>query len=265
MIKFIHLSILLLISVTMLSAQSRSVRRAFKAEVFTSATDFQLPYRVLWPKGYEDDTEQKYPLILFLHGAGERGTDNELQLVHGSSMFLENREDYPAIVVMPQCATGDYWAQVAYEDQQRFFNFDEIPNPSTAAALELLDYFLSQEQVDADRVYIMGLSMGGMGTFEVLARRPNTFAAAVPICGGTNTALLPIYAEKVPLWIFHGADDSIVTVEHSRQVVKALEMLGVPVKYTEYPGVNHNSWDNAFADPDLLPWLWSHRRSTAGE
>ena len=101
--------------------------------------------------------------------------------------------------------------------------------------------------------------MGGMGTFELLARRPNTFAAAIAICGGTNPALLPIYGKDVPLWIFHGAKDVVVKVQQSRRVVERLQQLGCSPKYTEYPDVNHNSWDNAFAEPELLPWLLSHQ------
>jgi predicted peptidase len=106
----------------------------------------------------------------------------------------------------------------------------------------------------------MGLSMGGMGTYELLARQPQTFAAAVPICGGTNPALVPIYGPRVPLWIFHGAVDGVVDVVYSRRVVAALHQLGVKTRYTEYPDVGHGSWDPAFAEPELLEWLFSHRR-----
>lgn len=244
----------------MLNAQSSTVLEAYEAAEFTGSSGTVLPYRVLWPAGYEKDGAQKYPLLLFLHGAGERGNDNALQLVHGSELFLQQQADYPAIVVMPQCAKDDYWAQMTQVGDQRYFSFAEIPNPSMGAVIELLEHFLAEEAIATDQVYLMGLSMGGMGTFELLARKPDTFAAAVPICGGTNPALLPIYADKVPLWIFHGEDDKVVLVEQSRRVVKRLEELGHSPRYTEYPGVNHNSWDNAFAEPDLLSWLFSHRK-----
>ena len=235
---------------------------AFEANSFTSSEGYILPYRILWPKDYDRARQKQYPLVLFLHGAGERGDDNRLQLTHGTTIFLneENRTNFPAIVVMPQCAKDDYWAQMRQqEDGSRVYNFNEIPNPGLAATSELLDLLLLEEKVDSDRVYLVGISMGGMGTFELLARRPYTFAAAVPICGGTNPALVPLYADQVPLWIFHGDQDGVVSVEDSRRVVEVLEKLGVAVKYTEYKGVQHHSWDRAFAEPELISWLFAHR------
>ena len=253
--------LLIILPMTQLKTQPAEVLAAFQPGQFTSSTGHQLPYRVLWPVGYKQDTTHRYPMVLFLHGAGERGTDNQLQLTHGAALFLANQTAYPAIVVVPQCATEDYWAQMEKDTLgNRFFNFDEVPNPSLAAVTELLNQFLQTEQTDPERIYLMGLSMGGMGTFELLARQPQTFAAAVPICGGTNPALVPIYGTQVPLWIFHGTDDGVVEVIHSRRVVAALKRLGVATRYTEYPGVGHGSWDNAFAEPELLAWLFSHRR-----
>src|SRR5690606_19323608 len=114
------------------------------------------------------------------------------------------------------------------------------------------------EAVDAHRVYITGLSMGGMGTFEAVYRYPKRFAAALPICGGGDT--LRYTRVKLPFWVFHGTDDGVVNVSCSRAMVKKLEDLRVKVRYTEYPGVNHNSWDNAFAEPDFLEWMFSQRR-----
>ncbi len=249
--------------ITSAKTQPAEALAAFEAHTFTSADKQDLPYRVLWPEGYDNDSAHSFPLILFLHGAGERGDDNRLQLTHGTPLFLseENRRQFPAIVVMPQCAEEDYWAQMAKaEDGTRQYNFNEEANPSLQAVSELLDHFLSNEKVDPNRVYLMGLSMGGMGTFELLARRPDTFAAAIPICGGTNPALLPIYARQVPMWIFHGGLDPVVTVDDSRRVVNRLEDLSIPVKYTEYEGVYHDSWNNAFDEPELLSWLFAHSR-----
>lgn len=251
-----------LTTVFMANAQTDAVLQAFQAATFTNESGFELPYRILRPDSYDVHGDDNYPLVLFLHGAGERGSDNAAQLVHGAERLLANQQIEPAIILAPQCAEGDYWAQMEKEENgERRFNFDEVPNPSMAAVIELLDFVLAEEQIDHQRVYIMGLSMGGMGTFELLARKPDTFAAAIPICGGTNPALLSIFAEKVPLWIFHGADDAVVDVKYSRQVVDALKALGHPARYTEYPGVNHNSWDNAFAEPDLLSWLMSHQKN----
>ena len=245
---------------SMLKTQSESVLNAYEAATYTASSGVELPYRILWPEGYQRDGKQVYPIVLFLHGAGERGNDNQMQLVHGSSLFLEQQAQYPAIVVIPQCEKDDYWAQMIQVSGERCFNFAEIPNPSMGAAMELFDHLMASEAVDPNRVYLMGLSMGGMGTFELLARKPDTFAAAIPICGGTNPALLPIYAGKVPLWIFHGADDQVVKVKQSRRVVEKLEQMGHSPRYTEYPGVKHNSWDNAFAEPKLLEWLFNQHK-----
>lgn len=256
------LFLLLLLNMSLLKSQSPAALAAFQAATFTDPESEQLlPYRILWPKGYQQDGDQEYPLILFLHGAGERGNDNQLQLTHGASLFLDNQEDFPAIILMPQCAQEDYWAQmIKGEDNQRVYNFNEYPNPSLAAAQKLLHTFIEEEKVDPDRVYLIGLSMGGMGAYELLAREPETFAAAIPICGGTNPQLLGLYAHRVPLWIFHGTEDMVVTVENARRIVRQLIKLGITPRYTEYAEVNHNSWDYAFAEPALLSWLFEQDR-----
>lgn len=129
-----------------------------------------------------------------------------------------------------------------------------------AATMELMRHLVKQKIVDKDRLYIMGLSMGGMGTLEALSREPKWFAAAVSICGGGNLDLAANFARKVPLWIIHGDADDVVPVDFSRQLYKRLNSLGAKVKYTEYPGVNHNSWDPAFAEPDLQEWMLSQKK-----
>ncbi len=236
----------------------------YEKREFKTADGNTLPYRLLFPKNY--DKSKKYPLILFLHGAGERGTDNEKQLVHGSKMFLEaqNRERFPAIVVMPQCPEDSYWASVKVErDKQPMsfaFDYARPSNWPLVAAYDLVKKLVGEESVDKHRLYIMGLSMGGMGTFEQVFSHPKTFAAAVPICGGADVVTYDKRVRKTPFWVFHGTADSVVPVENSRRMVEKLKALQVPVQYTEYPGVDHNSWDNAFAEPELLPWLFSHSR-----
>lgn len=220
-----------------------------------------LLYRILLPDSYQQG--RKYPLVLFLHGAGERGNDNELQLVHGAKLFLnpEVRKQYPAIVVFPQCPKDGYWARVERnaERQQWDFPFHETPGRAMGLVLQLLDELVRTEQVDPSRLYVGGLSMGGMGTFELLARQPQRFAAAIPICGGSNPLLAPLYASHTPLWIFHGAADAVVPVALSQKMYEAARKAGGKVRYTEYPGVNHNSWDPAFAEPELLKWLFAQK------
>ncbi|MFB9294833.1 carboxylesterase family protein [Persicitalea jodogahamensis] len=236
----------------------------YEKREFKTADGNTLPYRLLFPENY--DKSKKYPLILFLHGAGERGTDNEKQLVHGGKMFLEaqNREKFPAIVIAPQCPPESYWASVKVDRDKRPMTFEfDYQRPSNwplVAAYDLVKQVVGEESVDKHRLYIMGLSMGGMGTFEQVYQHPKTFAAAAPICGGADVQAYDKRVRKTPFWVFHGDADSVVPVENSRRMVDKLKALKVPVQYTEYPGVNHNSWDNAFAEPQLLPWLFSHSR-----
>lgn len=223
-----------------------------------------LPYRILYPDNY--DRSKVYPLFLFLHGAGERGSDNELQLVHGASLFLkeENRKNFPCIVVFPQCPKNQTWSWLNIGEKQRSernwkINFPEEPEPAMKLVMALLDTLIKTESVDLKRQYVAGLSMGGFGTFDLLARQPNRFAAAAPICGGGNSLLTCLYKET-PVWIFHGALDRVVPVENSRKMVAALKDCKGNVKYTEYPDYDHNSWDGAFAEPDFLSWFFSHSR-----
>lgn len=223
-----------------------------------------LPYRILYPRDY--DPAKTYPVVFFLHAAGERGSDNTLQLTHGGRLFLDDsvRQAFPAIVVFPQCASDSFWANVRIESREgggRDFLFQEKGKPSQAMAmlLRLTKHILKEEAADKSRVYLGGLSMGAMGTFELLRRRPNVFAAAFAICGGDNTRNVAKYAH-VPLWIFHGEKDDVVPPDHSRVLVYHLQKLGVEPRYTFYPDANHNSWDPAFAEPDLLPWLFSHSK-----
>lgn len=234
----------------------------YEKREFDSGKGTILPYRILFPEGY--DSDKKYPLILVLHGAGERGSDNEKQLVHGSKLFLdpEVRKNYPAIVVFPQCASENYWSSVSIDRNVSplSLNFD-YSRPITTPlrdAIDLVKKLISDEGVDKKRVYITGLSMGGMGTFEAVYRFPGMFAAALPICGGGDTDRYR--RVKTPFWIFHGSNDSVVEVKNSRNMNEKLKELKADVRYTEYPGVNHNSWDNAFAEPDFLKWMFSHKR-----
>lgn len=223
-----------------------------------------LPYRILYPENY--DRAKEYPVVFFLHGAGERGNDNASQLTHGASLFLQDslRQQFPAIVVFPQCPSDSYWSNVSIEAKEgggRNFFFQHKGKPSKAMAmlLRLTKHIVKEEAVDKSRVYVGGLSMGAMGTFELLRRRPKVFAAAFAICGGDNTRNVAKYAH-VPLWIFHGEKDDVVPPDHSRVLVYHLQQLGAEPRYTFYPDANHNSWDPAFAEPDFLPWLFSNSK-----
>ncbi|WP_416307882.1 prolyl oligopeptidase family serine peptidase [Neptunicella sp. SCSIO 80796] len=223
----------------------------------------QLDYRILYPADF--DPAKQYPLVLVLHGAGERGDDNKAQLVHGSQLFLQPqvREKFPAIVIFPQAPKSDYWANVDVDRSgpRPKFSFKDGGKPTTSMALvmELMDNFSSQSYVDNSRIYVGGLSMGGMGTFEILSRKPDIFAAAFAICGGGDPAIVSRYRNGLPIWIFHGEKDDIVSPRYSRQMADAISKQGGKVKLTLYPEANHNSWDSAFAEPQLLPWLFAQR------
>lgn len=222
-----------------------------------------LPYRLLLPLDY--DSSKHYPLILFLHGAGERGRDNEKQLVHGAKLFLneEVRQKHKAIVVFPQCPFTDYWANVlrVHDEHGRKFYFleDGPPNRSMEILQQLVMMILKTYPIKKDQVYAGGLSMGGMGTFELVRRMPGVFTAAFPICGGANPATAS-NMKNVSWWIFHGAKDDVVLPAHSEKMVDALKAAGADVKWTLYPEANHNSWDAAFAEPLLLNWLMIKRK-----
>ena len=234
----------------------------YEKKEFTLAVDKILPYRILYPENY--DRNKKYPLLLFLHGAGERGNDNEKQLVHGAKLFssAEGRKNFPGIIVIPQCPEESFWASTKVDRSVQPIKFEmdysgEAQWPLVAAN-ELVKKLIKEEGVDKSRVYITGLSMGGMGTFESVYRNPELYAAALPICGGGDVALYDKRVSKIPFWVFHGAADAVVNVKYSQEMVKKLKSLKAQVKYSEYPGINHNSWDNAFAEQEYLTWMLKH-------
>ena len=259
-LRFLMFAILVM---ALTSARAQDLSK-YESSVYVSDTD-TLPYRILFPEHF--DPAKKYPLVFFLHGAGERGSNNSAQLTHGAKLFLDEevRRRYPAIVVFPQCPSESYWANVQFKTdslgRRSGFEFQKGGKPTVAmsALLGLTDRMLEKPFVDRDRVYLGGLSMGAMGTFELLRRKPKVFAAAFAICGGDNTKNVKKY-KRVPLWVFHGDADPIVPVSLSENVVEALRDKKADVKFTVYPGVGHNSWDNAFAEKQLLPWLFRNSK-----
>lgn len=219
-----------------------------------------LPYRILMPQNLIASV--KYPVVYFLHGSGERGKDNEAQLRHGSKFFLNpaNRKAFPAIVIFPQCPANDSWSTMFTTNRiSRSFDNQREPTNAMKMLMLLIKNIESNYPVNKDMVYIGGLSMGGMGVFEIVARKPKLFAAAFPICGGGDSSSAR-RMNKTAWWVFHGEEDKVVLPEYSKQMVDALQKKGADVKFSLYPGVNHNSWDNAFAEPALLPWLFSHEK-----
>lgn len=237
----------------------------FSKETFTTSSGDILPYRKLVPWSIEEG--EKYPLVIFLHGAGERGSNNESQLTHGASMFAKNanRKAFPAYVLFPQCPGGVFWSfDVDWPSSfdQSTFPVDAPIAKANGMAKELIDSYLKQDNIDHNRIYIIGISMGAMGTYDLVCRFPGLFAAAVPICGGVNVKRLT--GEESPYWrIYHGASDGVVPVSNSKAIYKALTDLNANVEYIEYPGVDHESWKNAFQEEDFLSWIFEKHLKTA--
>ena len=231
--------------------------KLYEKEIFVYEND-TLNYRILKPLNYNPN--KQYPVHLFLHGSGERGNDNSSQLTHGGKLFLkkENREKYNSWVIFPQCSKNDRWPSLSSDQWDKSFNNNNSkPNKSLGLVIRLMDKFIEKKQVDKQRIYLSGLSMGGMGTFEILFRRPNMFAAATPICGNGIPQLAKLYADKVPLWIFHGSDDNVVSPKYSLAMAKAIIEAGGSPKMTLYENTGHGSWNNAFEEKDFLKWIHS--------
>ena len=233
-----------------------------KKETYISKNG-ELPYRIMLPKHY--NPEISYPMLVFLHGSGERGNDNTSQLKHGGAFFASDsiRTKFPAIVVFPQCSAQGYWVNRDYNQTPEGVTID-FPRRNTyrleQTLLEgLIKALLKNYPVDKDRLYIGGLSMGAMGTFELVRRNPKLFAAAFAICGGANPAIAG-KLDRLPWWIFHGDADQVVPIRYSEKMVEALKRLDADVQFTVYPGVDHDSWTPTFANPDLLHWLFAQTK-----
>jgi predicted peptidase len=230
---------------------------ALKPLVFTGARGGALPYRLHRPPTSKPGV--RHPLVLFLHGAGERGSDNQAQLVHGVLPLLEYAASRgeKLFLVAPQCPAEEKWVDSPWNVLAH--TMPARPSASMQLVLGLLDKLMREEAVDPDRIYVTGLSMGGYGTWDLLQRHPRLFAAGIPICGGGDVDLAGRF-KNVPLWAFHGARDDVVPPFRSRAMVAALQEAGGHPGYTEYPDVGHNAWAPAYADPAVLGWLLAQNK-----
>lgn len=212
-------------------------------------------YRLMAPENVEEG--KSYPLVLFLHGAGERGSDNEVQLKYLPTSLASPsmRKRFPCYVLAPQCYKDSKWVEVDWSEKETHTTPDE-PGVMMSMVLAALDKTVQENQVDTNRIYLTGLSMGGYGSWDLASRRPSAFAAVAPICGGADNSRVPLLKD-VPLWIVHGDADNAVPVARSRGPVKALREVGANLTYMELPGVGHNSWTPGYSDFDgLLPWMF---------
>lgn len=250
--------LILSLAVGLIAANARDT---FEKMTFVSSDGNILNYRLLKPEN--EKAGKKYPLVIFLHGAGERGNDNQKQLIHGSQMFLNpvNREKYPAYVLFPQCPEDGFWAYSSRPEAWEGLVPEEEMPPIFKAVKEMLDFYLENPSIDRSKVYIIGLSMGAMGTYDMVARFPEIFAAAIPICGAVNPPERMKSVKDVSFRIFHGDADPTVPVECSRKAYKVLKESGVKVEYYEFPGCGHLSWNPAFSQPDFMEWLFRQKKS----
>ncbi len=193
-------------------------------------------YLLYLPKGYGKE-KKEWPLVLFLHGSGERGNDLQLVKKHGPTKLVEQGKEFPFILVSPQCPEGSWWA------------------------VDILDGLLKEIEekydVDKNRIYVTGLSMGGYGTWSLAMKYPHRFSAIAPICGGGNERTV-CKLKDMPIWVFHGVKDNVVPIYESQKLVDALKKCGNDVKFTIYPEANHDSWTETYNNPELYEWLLSH-------
>lgn len=236
---------------------------------FDDGAGHTLPYRLFVPTEY--DPAGSYPLVVFFHGAGERGTDNVSQLAQTAPLVFAdevNQAMWPAFMLAPQCPPDQQWVDMDWTLPSGVQPAE--PTWPMAATIAAIDEIAAQyPAIDADRIYVTGLSMGGFGTWDAAIRWPERFAAAVPICGGGDEATVGTILET-PIWAFHSSDDPIVSVDRTRHMISALTDLGGAPVYTEYcsvdergqmlPCYGHGSWVGAYAEPDLLPWLYAQQR-----
>lgn len=226
---------------------------------------FSMPYRYYFPSSYNENDDKKYPMLFFLHGHGECGTDNELQIrvLHKENRLIDmtiERDD--CIIVAPQCPcnTELEWVPVNHKWNTGSRALTEEPTVGMAVAMELLDKFLACGKVDLSRVYAAGISMGGYGTWELITRRPEVFAAAVPVCGSG----IPDMADKLVnmgIWAFHGEADGTVPSQGTRDMEAAIKAAGgTKMKATYFPGVGHDSWIPAYKTEGLMNWLFSQKK-----
>ena len=239
------------------SATRPDEARTLKEVYVNDALDgYEIPYVLYLPANY--DESKSYPVLLLLHGAGERGNDNELQLFHAVDELYETRQALmdECIFLVPQCPTDELWVDWPWENGN--YNLDEIPeSKALSTVMKILDGVLKNYAADTDRVYIMGISMGGFGTWDALVRHEPIFAAGVPLCGGGDPSKADILKE-IPIWCVHGTVDSAVPFAGTEEMYNTIVSAGGErITFEPMEGMNHNIWDYATTNGDLIDWLFA--------
>jgi len=236
------------------------------AKEHLSADGESMPYRLAVPRGYDAQQQQPYPLVLFLHGAGLRGDHNPVSRTQAYLELTSSKiqKDTPVFVLTPQCPNGQQWVDTPWAAGS--YDLDDVPiSAPLSQALAILDAVLDEYRIDPARVYVAGQSMGGYGTWDLLMRHPDRFAAGVAVCGAGDPSRADVLAEK-PIWVFHGLRDNIVPPAGSDEMVAALREAGSEaVRYTTYPDVAHESWKPAWREPEIVSWLLSQRLPGASQ
>jgi len=217
-----------------------------------------LQYRMLFP---DANKMRKYPLVIFLHGSGERGSDNDAQLKWGVMNFAtdQNMLAHPALVIAPQCPEHQQWSSLTANTERTRMTLNAEPSKSMHLLIDLIRELETKMPVDTNRIYITGLSMGGYGTYDALERYPHLFAAAVPVCGAGDTTKAASIAH-IPMWIYLGAEDPAVNPLNGLAMLEALTHAGAHPGFTQYPEVGHFSWLGAYSDPLMMEWLFRQHK-----
>ena len=223
-------------------SSNKYIKPSDSQKKFSFNITFQMEYLLFLPESYAQSTNQKFPLILFLHGAGERGSDLDSVKRHGIPKIVETNPDFPFIAVSPQCPEDSWWTSELHTING------------------LIEEIVEKYQVDTSRIYLTGLSMGGFGTWSLASMYPERFAAIAPVCGGGEVRQILRSLVEMPIWTFHGQKDDVIPFSRSEEIVTALKKHGSSIKFTIYPEAGHDSWTKTYDNPELYKWFLKHSR-----
>ena len=225
------------------SLVGEEIKNKLSEKFITNLTmEVSLKYNIYFPDNYYD-SDTKFPLVLFLHGAGERGDDLRLVEKHGIPKMINNGIKFPFITVAPQCPKFQYWSEPV----------------NVKTLLLLVEEIIKKNKVDIERIYATGLSMGGYGTLAIAKERPDLFSAIIPVCGGLDTTDIE-RLKDIPIWLFHGAEDKVVPVENSELIYDLLKPINPEIKITIYKGINHNSWEMTYNNQNIYDWMLKYKK-----
>lgn len=258
---------LLLSFVCAFGHDNKNMQDLYEYGSYKSSDDIVINYRIITPDSANvvGNEERSYPLIVFMHGIGERGDDNKKQLEHGGDLFSDSisRQSYPAYVIFPQCPDDYFWSMKKHPKSQEDIMKDQDETPIMKGVIELVEDCANTLHVDKRRIYIIGLSMGGLAVYDAAWRHPDLFAAAVAICGAVNPDKLNSITDT-SFRIYHGMKDDVIPIQASEAAYETLKNRGIDAQLIEIPGIGHECWDLAFDSPDFLSWIFSKSKFQNG-